>query len=507
VTDDGSTRWILWSRSRDVSSSARSDRIPLWRLDRDDAEPDAEEDQPDRRPTLAAAVPEAPARQTPPHADRTAAPPKARYRRTHPGSRAVAAADQELVWQIVEERTVSIAFLPIRDASRGQVVGFEALSRGPEGPLHAPDRLFAAAMAAGAAGQLDWICRAEAFRLMLERQLPPALSLFVNVEPDSLIEPCPDDLLEIVWRATDQLRVFIDLTGRALGRYPFEVLEAVRRARAAGWGVAVSEVEFSASGVALLPALEPEVLKIDHKVLTMGSGFASSAVSAVLSEVEQTHAAVLVERIEDEAALRVSRCVGAAYQSGYLLGRPGPLPARVPVPAMPIPLFEVTQPHAGTPWDLLAAHSAHAASAVHDDEIDYLIRVFAVQAANVLQPPVVAVVVPDNPPMPKQTTMVFRMLLGRCPLVLILGRDVSSYIDWHARTADLPAGHPLLDQLCFVALSPTQAMALAARRSPLHDDAADFVITHNPTACREVLRYIIDTMDTLVGGVRHGARG
>jgi hypothetical protein len=177
----------------------------------------------------------------------------------------------------------------------------------------------------------------------------------------------------------------------------------------------------------------------------------------------------------------------------------------VPVPAAPIPLFEVSPPPAGTPWDLLSAHAAHAAASVHHAEIDYLIRVFAAQAANALQPPVVAVVVPDNPPMPPQTSMFFRMLLGRCPLVLILGRDVSSFVDWHARTADLPSGHPLLEQLCFVALSPVQSMALAARRSAVHAEAADFTVSHNPTACREVLRHLVDTMDTLVGGVRHAS--
>ena len=49
-------------------------------------------------------------------------------------------------------------------------------------------------------------------------------------------------------------------------------------------------------------------------------------------------------------------------------------------------------------------------------------------------------------------------------------------------------------------------MALAARPSPLQADAADFTVSHNPTACREVLRYLIDAMDTLVGGVRHTPR-
>src|SRR4029453_9685863 len=47
-----------------------------------------------------------------------------------------------LIDQIIAERSVYIEYQPVHDFERGQVVAFEALSRGPEGPLGPPQALF-----------------------------------------------------------------------------------------------------------------------------------------------------------------------------------------------------------------------------------------------------------------------------------------------------------------------------------------------------------------------------
>lgn len=474
MTEDKSTRWILWSKERDAVATPRG--------------PAAGEASPVPPPAPAAdeARPNVPA--------------------ARPGSRTLAAEDHELIHRIVQQRQITAEFQPIQDVRRDQVVAFEALSRGPAGPLRSPDRLFAAAIATGLVGQLDWVCRAVAFRGMLERDLPPAISLFVNVEPDSLIEPCPDDLLETIWQATARLRVFIDLTGRALSRYPCEVLETVRRARAAGWGVAVGDIEFSASGLALLPTLEPDVLKIHQSVLGMGSGNASGAVSAMLAEAEQTKAAMVVERVEDEAGRQAGRSIGAVYQIGRFLGGPGPLPVSLPAPYQPVPLREPTPPTTDTPWQVLAGQGAHTVLGVQRGEVDYVLQSFASQAANAALPPVIASVLPDGMAMQPQNTLLFRMLLQRCPLVLIVGKDVRSLNDWHAKAADLPRGHPLLEQFCFAALSPALSLVLVSRRDQRRA-TVDIAVSHNPSVCRQVVRQVVDTMDTLEGGIRHALDG
>jgi EAL domain-containing protein (putative c-di-GMP-specific phosphodiesterase class I) len=467
MANDQSTRWILWSRE----SAA--------------AEPDSS-----RQSFAPASQPAG-----------SAQPAPAEHL---PGSRSLPPAELELIQKIVKERRVTIQFQPIKDVSRSQIVGFEALTRGPAGRLERPDRLFAAAAAAGLAGQLDWVCRAVAFREMLVQDLPPSISLFVNVEPDSLIEACPEDLLETIWQASTRLRVFIDITGRALTRYPTQVLETVRRARAAGWGVAVGDIEFSSSGLALLPTLEPDVLKMNHKAVTSGAGPADHAVRAALGETEQTGAVVMLERIEDDSGVQVGRSIGAIYQLGYRHGAPGALPSRLSVPLAPVPLREGRAATPEAPWDVLARNGAHISSGVQADGVAYLLRVFANEAADDPLPPVIAFVAPDNMLPSNQASEIFyTMLLQRCPLVLMAGRDVRSMSDWHVRTGDLPVGHRLLNQFCFAALSPTLSMALVARPDPHRPGIVDIAVTHQPAICRSLVRNLIDVLDTLEGGIRH----
>lgn len=512
---DGSTKWILWQRSDQQQAPRKAPTTPLWERRPEEEQPPPQQHAAPPPPPHAGSAPPhggaAPPR--PPGAAPPGAPPQPHSsgglaHRGHASARVAVTGtpgEHDLIRQIVAERNIHVEFQPIRDVVRDQVVGFEALARGPEGPLNRPDRLFAAARLAGLAGELDWVCRAEAFRQMLDSALPPALSLFVNVEPDSLIEPCPDDLLQTVWDANARLRVLVDITGRAMAQYPFEVLETVRRARAAGWGVAVGDVEFSSTGVALVPTLEPDVVKVSHSVLTVGSGYATSTLTALLSEVEQTGAALLVERVEDEAARRISRSVGASLHSGRLFGYPDKLPAKLPIPVAAVRLRQErpTAPDS-SPWHLLAESGAHVATGVTVVEAENLLRIFAVQAAVAQSPPVVALLMPDGEATSEATRISFQMLLDRCPLVLALGQDVARLEDWRVRAAELPPGHSMLGELCVVALSPTQSMALAARLDPSTEITVDLAISQQPAVCRELMRMFTDTLDTLAGGVRHG---
>jgi EAL domain-containing protein (putative c-di-GMP-specific phosphodiesterase class I) len=425
-----------------------------------------------------------------------------------PGRRARAVRHGDsLIDQIIADRAVEIEYQAVIDARRNQVVGFEALSRGPAGPLRSPAQLFSAARTADRLGELDWICRAAAFRGMLAAELPPSLSLFVNVEADSLMEPCPDDLLPVMQEAEQKLRVFVDLTGRALSRYPSQVLETVRRARAAGWGVSVGDVAYSSEGLALLPTIEPDVIKLDQRVLTSRFGQTTDAVLAALAESEQTGAALLVERVESPDDAMTARAFGAAFQQGRLIGREGPLPTTVTVPRAPLPLLDATPDTTHTPWQVLVDGGAHRTDGVGGIALEHLVQTVASQACTGSRPPVVAAISPQGTELDPVTASMWRMMVERCPLVVIVGPDVSMWSDWRIRAADLPAGHALGDERCFLVLSPTVATVVAARITAGSDPRQpswDVVISQQPSLCRAVLRRLLDIVDTLQGGIHHG---
>ena len=64
----------------------------------------------------------------------------------------------------LDTSAVRSVFQPIVDLDTGSVVAYEALARGPQGPLEDPGRLFAAAREQGLLAELDEACRAAAFR-------------------------------------------------------------------------------------------------------------------------------------------------------------------------------------------------------------------------------------------------------------------------------------------------------------------------------------------------------
>src|SRR5690349_9363982 len=109
---------------------------------------------------------------------------------------------------VLDARAVTPVFQPLVDIASGQVLGYEALSRGPAGtPWETPAALFAAARAAGREHELDWICRARAYESILAAGADPDLTWFVNMEPTAWRSGCPDDLAPIVAQAADRLRV------------------------------------------------------------------------------------------------------------------------------------------------------------------------------------------------------------------------------------------------------------------------------------------------------------
>jgi EAL domain-containing protein (putative c-di-GMP-specific phosphodiesterase class I) len=79
-----------------------------------------------------------------------------------------------------ESRGVGVVFQPIVELSSGDVVGYEALARTPDGSsIAAPEALLAEAYRRGRVGELNWVCRAAVFRAALDKpvlvQLPPRL--------------------------------------------------------------------------------------------------------------------------------------------------------------------------------------------------------------------------------------------------------------------------------------------------------------------------------------------
>ncbi|MEU7907409.1 EAL domain-containing protein [Actinoplanes sp. NPDC049118] len=252
-------------------------------------------------------------------------------------------------------------FQPIVDLSTRAVMGLEALARGPAGTaLEFPDRLFAAAHAAGRLGELDMLCSERALECAVAAAVPPPL-LFVNAEPAVMNQPLSPRLIELIDRGLP-FREIVEYTERALPALPGSAMRIAGLAQEWGNGLALDDVGVDPMSLAFLPILEPEVIKLDMSLIRDPHTAHAGAVCALVrAEAKRTNAVVIAEGIETEEDLHTARRLGARWGQGWLFGRPAridhvdhqydPEAARALRP--PRPGFH--QP-AGTPFEVAARH-------------------------------------------------------------------------------------------------------------------------------------------------------
>jgi len=374
---------------------------------------------------------------------------------------------------LLEGRALTSVFQPIVDLDSGRVVAYEALVRGPEGPLRAPDVLFAAARAEGCLTELDRACRAAALRGAVEQGLLAPLTVFVNVEPEAL----DDEQLALLFDGevplpTD-LQVVLEITERALAARPAELLRTVARVRELGWAVALDDVGADSLSLAFMPLLRPDVVKLDLRLVQERPGPAIAEImNAVNAYAESSGALVLAEGIEDGAHLTMARALGATLGQGWLFGRPGPGPVpgsragalRLP-PARPTEAWTaMVSPFACLPPEVPVREAPKALLIELSKQLER-------QAMRLGETCVVAAAFQEARHVTPATRQRYRDLVERVGFVAALGEDLPVQPLPGLRGADLDPADPVRGEWDIVVLSPHFSAALLAR--DLGDDGPD----------------------------------
>ena len=284
--------------------------------------------------------------------------PAERFRRATRASRQATELDE--LGDVLAESAVEVGFQPVVDIAGRRVVGYEALVRGPRGcSVEQPDRLFAAARAAGRLDELDWLCQRLALEGALRAGLRAPQVLFVNVEPDTS-EFMPLQLRSLYARATSQMTVAVEVTERALTERPAALLGHVADIRALGCAIALDDVGAEAGSIAMMALLAPEVIKLDVGLFaSTHTRDVAELVDAVTAQAEQSRATVLVERIETEAEAALAEALGGELAQGWLYGRREPLGGAA-AGSGPTVVAQSSRldPRDTTPWSIIARRPA-----------------------------------------------------------------------------------------------------------------------------------------------------
>jgi hypothetical protein len=122
-----------------------------------------------------------------------------------------------------------------------------------------------------------------------------------------------------------------EITERAMTVRPAELLSTAGGIRDAGWGIALDDVGAEPASLALMPFLDPDVVKLDLRLIQdTPSEDLAEVINAVNAEAERSNLTILSEGIENEQHERTSLAFGATLGQGWYYGRPGPLPDPIP---------------------------------------------------------------------------------------------------------------------------------------------------------------------------------
>ena len=222
------------------------------------------------------------------------------------------------VTAILANRSIRTLLQPIVRVSDRAVVGFEALSRGPQGsPFERPDQFFDAACVAGRAVDAELLCA----ELALERtkdRLPPGTFLTINLGPDALALAA--DRLALASRP----EVMFELTEHLPLNEAEGLVDVVKRLRALGIQLALDDTGCGFADFDTVRLLRPHIVKLCITVIRnadKGSHF-TAAIRESAQRLCKLGCLVLAEGVERENQHAALQDCGIELAQGWLYGRP-----------------------------------------------------------------------------------------------------------------------------------------------------------------------------------------
>ncbi len=233
---------------------------------------------------------------------------------------------KELLQEIILKEDVRTFFQPIIDLNTRATLGFEGLTRGPQGTEYeSPYMLFDVATESDLLFELDRLCRRNA--LTSASAMKPAHKLFVNLLPTTIRDPefQGERMLEFLEeRSLAPSRIVLEITERlAIENYDL-FLEAMKTFTDQGFAVAIDDMGAGYSGLEKIVRLNPRYLKFDlMMVRDIDTSFVKrEMLKAIHSLASNMGADVIAEGIERVEELETLLDLGIPYGQGFLFARP-----------------------------------------------------------------------------------------------------------------------------------------------------------------------------------------
>ncbi len=226
--------------------------------------------------------------------------------------------------EIVNSDRIRTLFQPIVSLENlADVLGHEALSRGPEGTLfETAEFMFTLAAQSGILHRLENVCQLQLLSIL--QKSSSSKLIFVNLEPSFLEQDLYQRLALFQHEDLDRQNLVLEITERiAITDYEIvaKSLEAIRKL---GFRIAVDDVGSGYASLQSIAYLKPDFIKISEKMVQgISKDFIKQEIVKTLRDMGGRFSATLIaEGIEDEKDLHTLQELKVQFGQGFLLKRP-----------------------------------------------------------------------------------------------------------------------------------------------------------------------------------------
>ncbi len=234
--------------------------------------------------------------------------------------------------EILAGKSVTTVFQPIFNVQQKTILGYEALTRGPENTeLYSPDKLFYYAAQYDLISELEILCRDKAITLFAELKLQG--KLFINISPLVLLSknhPQGETIKFVQQAGLSCDQIVIELSEKYPVPNDSMLSEALAKYRQFGFDVAIDDLGAGYSGLKLWSQLRPDIVKIDRYFVENchQDSFKRKFLKAIFDLAQSAKAQVIVEGIETIEEFELLERLGMVYAQGFYLAKPAITPIR-----------------------------------------------------------------------------------------------------------------------------------------------------------------------------------